>query len=490
MKTKLHILFCLLAVCLGASAASSEAEKARREAAESYRLGEDCYARRQYGEAMTAWLGCLRLCEKAEGDTLQPYVFTGIGNIYSSHGDYDLGMEFYRKALAALPKGKNRTLRNRILNNLIGSSCFSGRLADGRRYLALMAENREPSADYRYNLLMGQGLVASCSDQPSVAASCYRRAVELAVEEKMADGCAEAAYSCLAFLFSEQAKPDSALHYLRINETAARAKGKADLLAETLKLMSEVYADMGLTGKALACKSEYVDLSDSLAGQENLNKIKNAQFRFDAERSHNTIRTLTQENLDNELQIHAQRRWLLTITVSSVVFLLLFCWAWVQKRRLRDAYNELYDRSRLLLDAPTQPSSVQPSAQTSSASLLTEEQREKILTDIRHLMAETNEFYSADFTLDKLAMLIGSNSRYVSEAINEGFGKNFRTLLGEYRVAEAMKRLADSEHYGDYTIKAIAESVGYKSASSFITVFTKCVGIKPSVYQKIARERE
>ena len=51
-----------------------------------------------------------------------------------------------------------------------------------------------------------------------------------------------------------------------------------------------------------------------------------------------------------------------------------------------------------------------------------------------------------------------------------------------------MTRMNDQEHYGNYTIKAIAESVGYKSQANFINVFTKITGLKPSTYLKLLRE--
>lgn len=89
----------------------------------------------------------------------------------------------------------------------------------------------------------------------------------------------------------------------------------------------------------------------------------------------------------------------------------------------------------------------------------------------------------------RLATLVGSNTRYVSQVINDDYGVNFRTLLNECRVKVAMKRMSDNEHYGIYTIKAISESVGYKSQANFIRVFTQYTGIKPSMYQKISRER-
>ena len=51
-----------------------------------------------------------------------------------------------------------------------------------------------------------------------------------------------------------------------------------------------------------------------------------------------------------------------------------------------------------------------------------------------------------------------------------------------------LEALKLSEHYGGYTIKAISESVGYKSQANFISVFTKVTWMKPSIYQKLSKE--
>ena len=88
-----------------------------------------------------------------------------------------------------------------------------------------------------------------------------------------------------------------------------------------------------------------------------------------------------------------------------------------------------------------------------------------------------------------LAGLVESNSRYVSQVINDTYGKNFRAYLNEYRIREARLRLMDTAAYGHYTIKAIAESVGYKSHTNFINIFKDITGITPSIYQRIAKEQ-
>lgn len=100
------------------------------------------------------------------------------------------------------------------------------------------------------------------------------------------------------------------------------------------------------------------------------------------------------------------------------------------------------------------------------------------------------EFCSYDFSLDKLAELVGSNSKYVSPVINDTFNKNFSIFVNEYRINLACMRLADFAAYGNYTIRAIAESVGSTSYSTFNSVFRKFTGITPSIYQKMARREE
>ena len=104
------------------------------------------------------------------------------------------------------------------------------------------------------------------------------------------------------------------------------------------------------------------------------------------------------------------------------------------------------------------------------------------------VMEETTEFCSTDFTLDRLVELVDSNSKYVSQVINDSFNKNFNTFVNTYRIKLACERLIDVENYGKFSIKGIAESVGFKSQPTFIGVFKKMVGLTPSMYQSMAKK--
>lgn len=109
----------------------------------------------------------------------------------------------------------------------------------------------------------------------------------------------------------------------------------------------------------------------------------------------------------------------------------------------------------------------------------------RLRQEIAGIMENTEEFCNPDFSLETLAERVSSNSKYVSQVINDSYGKNFSAYVNEYRVRLAAKRLADPE-FRSLTIKAVSESVGFKTHATFITVFRKVTGMTPSVYQKMA----
>lgn len=102
---------------------------------------------------------------------------------------------------------------------------------------------------------------------------------------------------------------------------------------------------------------------------------------------------------------------------------------------------------------------------------------------IKHYMETSGDIYDPDFSLDKLAADVGAHTRNVSRAVNEVFGINFSTMLSNYRVNEACRRLS-SPDYANVTIQAIAADVGFKSRSNFIAVFRRQTGMTPNEYKK------
>lgn len=106
-------------------------------------------------------------------------------------------------------------------------------------------------------------------------------------------------------------------------------------------------------------------------------------------------------------------------------------------------------------------------------------------SQIRNIIVHSPAIYEPDFSLGKLAELVGSNRKYVSQTINERFDCNFWTLVNRARVREAMKRFDNKSKYGDYSIEGIAESVGFRSRSSFSNWFKRFTGLSAAEYRQL-----
>lgn len=105
------------------------------------------------------------------------------------------------------------------------------------------------------------------------------------------------------------------------------------------------------------------------------------------------------------------------------------------------------------------------------------------------ILNDTQYLCDNSFNLNTLVQLTGSNIAYVSKIINEKYNNNFRSVLNERRVKLACEKMDDVEYYGNLTISAIAEKVGYKSSNSFINAFKKVMNTTPYIYQQQAIQR-
>ena len=195
------------------------------------------------------------------------------------------------------------------------------------------------------------------------------------------------------------------------------------------------------------------------------------------------------------------------ISASILIILSLFLAMGIliyKNRQLRKAYASIYQKNLDVLSVADQEQRIRAHYQGQIAaykemlmsgvggkkyqsSTLDEDDKVVITERIFKLFEDSEEYLATDFNLNKLAELVGSNYKNVSQVVNENFKKNFNTLLNEYRIKEACRRMGDLTHYGNYTVEAIGESVGFGSRSTFISTFKKITGLTPSEYQRQVR---
>ena len=111
-----------------------------------------------------------------------------------------------------------------------------------------------------------------------------------------------------------------------------------------------------------------------------------------------------------------------------------------------------------------------------------DDDKQQLLKRIENVIETSDEIYSPDFSVERLAVLTDSKYKYVSQVINEYYDQNFNNFINQYRIKEACKRIDNHGQYANMTIEAIANSVGFRSRSAFFTSFKRITGLTPSEY--------
>jgi AraC-like DNA-binding protein len=95
---------------------------------------------------------------------------------------------------------------------------------------------------------------------------------------------------------------------------------------------------------------------------------------------------------------------------------------------------------------------------------------------------ENKQYLSKDISLNAIAKQFETNSSYLSKVVNLKKDKNFSNYINDLRIEHCIEKLHTHKQLRNYTIKAIAEEMGYNNAQSFSSAFYKYAGIYPSFF--------
>ena len=91
-------------------------------------------------------------------------------------------------------------------------------------------------------------------------------------------------------------------------------------------------------------------------------------------------------------------------------------------------------------------------------------------------------------SLPLLAGQFETNTKYLSEIINNHYNDNFNTFINRLRINYIIEKLKSDPNYINYKISYLAEDCGYSSHSSFATVFKSIVGMSPVTFINLIKE--
>lgn len=107
---------------------------------------------------------------------------------------------------------------------------------------------------------------------------------------------------------------------------------------------------------------------------------------------------------------------------------------------------------------------------------------ERLAEELQVYMHQEKPYKNADLSLKILSEHLNLSPQHLSQILNEQFGKNFYDFINEYRVKEVIKLMEckDLEHY---TLLGLAYEAGFKSKSTFNSIFKKITDSTPSDFR-------
>ncbi len=81
-----------------------------------------------------------------------------------------------------------------------------------------------------------------------------------------------------------------------------------------------------------------------------------------------------------------------------------------------------------------------------------------------------------------LAARLGTNTAYLSRAVNEGLGMNFNEMINRMRAAEAARQIDGNS---SATLVQIALDAGFSSKATFHRAFRAVYGTSPSEFRRL-----
>lgn len=467
----------------------------------SFWLG-NIYQSKYYNYAKAA--DCLLLAKQAATEIndsmLLSLIYHELGTLYeqyeSSNEGSDLAMSLDNLKKAYWYRTENDTIRDLFMFNIVTSAL------EFKQVAAVLNEvddyyKQHPVPNYVTHLCQA----AKCVERGDLnqAIECVDRSLALVSDkhDEFFGRLATVMHIVKSKLLEQVGRDKESLVELEMYIQLVREYDLVEGIPSYYNQLYHFYEKRGQTDLAQLNRLRYYEAVDSLVGLTQLYYLTKAPLAFDLQKANEEARVQ---------KIHRERMteimWI--VALAALVFLALMVIIYRRNVQLRASYRTLYEQnleqlahleeSRRLVNALQQPlPEPQESSQDKEELMgncdINEQMLEEIFQRVKAVMETSPEIYDAEFSMSKLNVMVGSNMRYISAAINRFAHCDFKSLLSQYRVQEACRRMNDIEHYGQYTIEAIAKSVGVTSRTSFIQNFKKQTGLTPSAYLKFAREK-
>lgn len=104
-------------------------------------------------------------------------------------------------------------------------------------------------------------------------------------------------------------------------------------------------------------------------------------------------------------------------------------------------------------------------------------QHDDIHSRLHSALKKEKAYLDPTLTLARLSLIVGTNTTYLSNLINQRYGRNFRTLVNDFRIGYAIYLLTGKRM--PFQSKDFCRKCGFASTSVFYDAFKQRMGTSP-----------
>lgn len=258
-----------------------------------------------------------------------------------------------------------------------------------------------------------------------------------------------------------------ALDYADLSVNAFKASGLAPYYIEALTLKKKILADMGRWREAYENQALVEEAKDSLDSSRFARELSELQTIYEVDKM--------------SAQKKRQQVVLLFSVLCCALLLSIVIVYIVYYNRLRRKNQSLYEQINSNLR------NVGSSAKVLQMTPEDELSREmQLYRKIACLMEEEKPYRDATFNRTALAKMMGTNEKYVADAVREGAGTTVSNYITDIRLNCSLELLSDESGNGEpVSLDDVARDSGFGSYSSFWRAFQKKFSMTPSEYRSL-----
>jgi AraC-like DNA-binding protein/cell fate (sporulation/competence/biofilm development) regulator YlbF (YheA/YmcA/DUF963 family) len=487
-----------------------------------------------YNKAYRYLKTALKIAEEDSNIYRLAYIHTALANLYSAHDNSDSELE--QRHIYHLIEGAKAAIRSRnqqAVSSIGANLVLAGVTMDSlREFMPIIEEigKFQFTEDFREKSRGTLLLIDACrhwiSGEYARTEEIFKSAIMANESHSFAERYRNLVYEILSHFYMEMGDYEKGIAVAKENFRNAESGGLDDFSLSMSKRLHDIYASVNQKDSADKYFDIYLHLKERMSQKNGFGSVKTLDFLDDIERINAEIDNVT-------AKFEEQKRLrILAVGFSVMLLIIVLCLLWVyynlrknhrilfkqneqmqqresQHRLLRNQWdkekNELINiikerrtpgmgapESDAGIDNDTVDDVTQTSAKVNGdTTCKADDEKEKLLkvyASVLSFMDNSREIYTNGFTLADLCRAIGISRQSVSKAINVCFGDSFPQLLNEYRIRE-VTRLMNDENSDNLTIEAMAEMAGFKSRTSFTSLFKNKTGLTPSEYLKIKRNK-